>query len=275
MLSKPQVYESFKIWGKCLHLQLIVHINGGAGVSAGPLDALLLHLNWVLSFSLLSQLSHKPELQLCQVMIYAPVNLKEMFFYVSWLKGTNTCEKRKSQIMKNTMCFCVCVSLCKQRCWWLYTNDWAGVEAGLSTRLPAEFLKDPTDAIPNSLGRLLMLPGARLLPSPCTSSWPCCLSHTPPSMRASVWPSVCMCMRVCACATCRRSRDLGSHDKLLKRSLWTRHWQAPEPEGCTRVESNLPHSCSLSLFIPPSPQSRKEGTLAIKSLVRKDYTEHS
>lgn len=47
-----------------------------------------------------------------------------------------------------------------------YSNDWAEVEAGLSTRLPAEFLKDPTDAIPNSLGRLLMLPGARLLPRP-------------------------------------------------------------------------------------------------------------
>lgn len=87
------------------------------------------------------------------------------------------------------MCECVC----KQRCWWLYSNDWAGVEAGLSTRLPAEFLKDPTDAIPNSLGRLLMLPGTRLLPSPCTSSWPCCLSHTPPSMRVSVW--LCMCVR--------------------------------------------------------------------------------
>lgn len=139
----------------------------------------------------------------------------------------------------NTMCACLCV--CKQRCWWLYSNDWAEVEAGLSTRLPAEFVKDPTDAIPNSLGRLLMLPGTRLLPSPCTSSWPCCLSHTPPSMWVSVW--------LCVCATCRRSRSLGSHDKLLKRSLWTQHWQAPEPEGCI-----------LSLFILPSPQSQKEGS---------------
>lgn len=90
---------------------------------------------------------------------------------------------------------CVCVCVCEQICWWLYSNDWAEVETGLSARLPAEFLKDPTDAIPNSLGRLLMLPGARLLPSPCTSSWPCCLSHTPQYASECVTECVCVCVR--------------------------------------------------------------------------------
>lgn len=89
---------------------------------------------------------------------------------------------------------CACVCLCEQKCWWLYSNDWAGVEAGLSTRLPAEFLKDPTDAIPNSLGKLLMLPGARLLPRPLHFIMTK-LPVTHPSEYASECVTECVCVR--------------------------------------------------------------------------------
>lgn len=131
------------------------------------------------------------------------------------------------------------------------------MEAGLSTCLPAEFLKDPTDAIPNSVGRLLMLPGARLLPRPL---------HFIMTMLPVTHPSeyVTESARACACATCRRSRGLGSHDKLLKRSLWTQYWQAPEPEGCTRGESNLLHSCSFSLHPYITIKWQREDTGAQK-----------
>lgn len=117
---------------------------------------------------------------------------KDVFFYVSQLKYMNKCGKKQAYIMKNTMstCVLVCVSVSRN------ADDstlMTGLE-WLSTRLPAEFLKDPTDAIPNSLGKLLMLPGARLLPRPLHFIMTK-LPVTHPSEYASECVTECVCVR--------------------------------------------------------------------------------